>query len=463
MLLPDIGFTTSLENAITSLNWHTNWYTERDTFMFTYMTRRKNGTCHYMRRVPNEYSRIDSRRFIKKSLKTKDPQEGIKRALLYNDIVEMEWLEKLNPNSSDPFTDYNLITKSAELHGYIYKTIDKILDEPIQSIIDRNATALKNIDNARTVSAVLGGAKEPRLLLSECVDKYWPLCTDLLVNKTDFQIEKWKNPRRSAFNYFVKAVGQELAVQGISRDHILEFEESLRKDITNKKITGHTANKKISFVRDILTRIVKRYQINLNIKLIFEDVKFREDKKSRPPFEADYVQSVLLKSQSLSSMGCEARMLVYAMCDTGARPSELMGLRHEDIFLDGDMPHIWIRPYEGHSLKAKSSERIIPLVGASLFAFENVRHGFNKSKNPDSTTTAINKFLKQHSLVPSDKHSLYSLRHTFKDRLRDSTKDAELRDELMGHSNKRPHYGRGYKLDDKYQLLKEIAFTPPDS
>ncbi|MGS2723957.1 tyrosine-type recombinase/integrase [Porticoccus sp. GXU_MW_L64] len=431
--------------------------------MFTYMIKKENGTCHYMRRVPNEFSEIDKRRFVKKSLKTRDPQEGLKRALLYNDIVEMQWLEKLGTTQSDPFTQYNLIKKHAEFHGYAYKPADQISDESIQNLVRRSEIASKNIDSKETVSAVYGGVDEPKLLLGECLEKYWPLCSDLLINKTDLKIKKWKNPRRSAFNYFVEIVGSDLAVQDITREHILDFEEVLRKDITNKIITGHTANKKLNFVRDVLTKVVKRYQIDIKVKLLFEDIKFIEDNKSRPSFEAEFVQETLLKSDNLENMGFEARMLVYAMSDTGARPSELIGLRQEDIILDKDIPHIWIRPYEGYTLKTKNSERIIPLVGASLYAFRRMRNGFDKSKNPDSTNTAINKFLKRHDLVPTIEHSLYSLRHTFKDRLRDITKDAELRDELMGHSNKRPDYGRGYKLSDKCELLQKIAFTPPDS
>ena len=156
-------------------------------------------------------------------------------------------------------------------------------------------------------------------------------------------------------------------------------------------------------------------------------------------------------------------MLLYAMSDTGARESELIGLRGEDIFLDGDIPYIWIQPYKNHELKTLQSKRQIPLVGASLFAFRQLPHGFLHYTNPDTASSTVNKFLRENDLKPSSRHSLYSLRHTFKDRLRDTEAPEEIIDELMGHKKKGPKYGRGHLLEKKYKWMQEIAFTPPNN
>lgn len=425
------------------------------------MTIKEDGSCHYMRRVPSKFAHIDSRRFVKKSLKTRNPQEALKRALNYNDIVEADWLEKAGNTIDDPFTAFTIATKRANHHGFSYKTSEEISESAIERIVDRLFVVAKAIDSPQTVSAVLGGKSVPKIMLTDCVDKYWPLCTELLLNKTEHQIKKWKNPRSKAFEEFIQVVGSNLSVQDIKRKHALDFEAYLRSEITAERIVGDTANKKIRNVKDILLRVTKKYEIDIGVKTLFEDIKFKDVRKSRPPFEAKYVQDVFLSGNKLSKMNFEARMLVYAMCDSGARESEILRLRPEDIFLDDDIPYIWIRPYKGHSLKTKSSERKIPLVGSALFAMQQMKYGFDQSKNPDSTTTAINKFLRENKLLPSHEYSLYSLRHTFKDRLRDATSDAELRDELMGHSSKRPHYGRGYRLEDKYNLLQKIAFSWP--
>jgi len=44
--------------------------------------------------------------------------------------------------------------------------------------------------------------------------------------------------------------------------------------------------------------------------------------------------------------------------------------------------------------------------------------------------------MREHNLKPTPNHSLYSLRHTFKDRLRDAQAPEEIIDELMGHKKK---------------------------
>ena len=56
--------------------------------------------------------------------------------------------------------------------------------------------------------------------------------------------------------------------------------------------------------------------------------------------------------------------------------------------------------------------------------------------------------MREHNLKPTPNHSLYSLRHTFKDRLRDAQAPEEIIDELMGQKKSGP----------KYEWMKKIAF-----
>ena len=62
---------------------------------------------------------------------------------------------------------------------------------------------------------------------------------------------------------------------------------------------------------------------------------------------------------------------------------------------------------------------------------------------------------------PTPEHSAYSLRHTFKDRLRDYGEmgaPEEIIDELMGHKKPGLNYGRGHKLETKHKILSDIAY-----
>ena len=66
-----------------------------------------------------------------------------------------------------------------------------------------------------------------------------------------------------------------------------------------------------------------------------------------------------------------------------------------------------------------------------------------------------NKYLRENDLKPTPDHSLYSLRHTFKDRLRDAGAQEEVIDELMGHKKSGPKYGRGHILESKLKWLEK--------
>ena len=50
------------------------------------------------------------------------------------------------------------------------------------------------------------------------------------------------------------------------------------------------------------------------------------------------------------------------------RLSEAIGLHKDDIRLENQRPHIVLRTHKWRRLKTKGSERIIPLVGVSLWA-----------------------------------------------------------------------------------------------
>ncbi len=429
--------------------------------MTDYLAQR-NGIYYYMRRVPEYVSHLDNRKFVRATLKTRDRRDALRKSVIHNDFFEEYWSSLLKgDNSTNQEAEYRLAIKRAKTHSFAYKSIAEIAQLPIERITKRVDTAYKAIEEPDTVASILGGINPPRICLNACLAKYWEICTDRLINKSEHQIRKWKNPRRAAFKSFIGVIGKGKAVDTLTRSDILAFVNFLRDRIQKKEITPSTANKSLSYVRDILSEIGTEYELNNNFKALFTDLKFKEKVQSRLPFEADYVQNTFLSSDALSKLNFEARMLVFAMCDTGARESELVGLRPQDIFLEEAIPYIWIQPYEGNELKTPSSSRKIPLVGASLYAFQLLPNGFTHYKNADTASSTINKFLRENDLKPSTRHSLYSLRHTFKDRLRDTGAPEEVIDELMGHKKSGPKYGRGHLIENKYDWMKAIAFNPP--
>ncbi|MAH06345.1 MAG: hypothetical protein CL561_12385 [Alphaproteobacteria bacterium] len=419
----------------------------------------RNGVYYYRRRVPDYVAHYDPRTFVRSSLQTRDRREAMRKAIIHNDFIEEYWRSLIRHRGElTPQTDYKLAVKRAQTFNLSYRSAVEISEAPIERIVNRITHVTRELESKDTVKAVLGGINKPSVKLKDCLKQYWPLAEIRLVNKSDNQIRKWRNPRQAAFLFFTDVIGKDRRVEDMQRADILKFQGALRERIAKREILANTANKSLGYVKDILSCVALENEIDVNFRALFEDLKFKMEKNSRQPFEASYVQNTLLKGNALAGLNDEARMLVFAMSDTGARESELIGLRRQDIILTGDIPFIWIQPYEGHALKTPHSERKIPLVGASLHAFQQQPSGFTRYNTSDVVSSTINKYLRENDLKPSPKQTLYSLRHTFKDRLRDIGAPEEVIDELMGHKSRGPKYGRGHLLEKKYEWLKQIAF-----
>lgn len=413
---------------------------------------------YYRRRVPEYVSEYENRDIIKISLGTKDAKEASRKAAIYNDYIEDYWRSLIKgAGKYDAEAAYRVAVKLAKAHGFAYKNAVDIAKEPLEEIVERLQTATKAIEQPNTVSSVLGGTEQPEILLDACIDKFWPLSTDRLINKSEDQIRKWKNPRIAVMNTFIEVIGNK-PLNKVTRTDILKYRQWWMDRIESNEVVASTVNKNVMYTRDVLQLVAMSYEIDTDFDLLFSKMRLKEIEQSRPPFEASYVQNVLLAPESMKTLNTEARLLIFAMADTGARESELIGLRKEDIFLNDPIPHIWIRARKNRALKTVTSERKIPLVGASLHAFKLLPNGFTHYRNADTASTTINKYFRENDLKPTPEHSLYSLRHTFKDRLRDAQAPEEIIDELMGHKKSGPKYGRGHMMERKYEWMKKIAF-----
>ena len=99
----------------------------------------------------------------------------------------------------------------------------------------------------------------------------------------------------------------------------------------------------------------------------------------------------------------DLRWLIAMISDTGMRLAEVAGLHVDDIVL-GDVPYVYVKPHSWRSLKTASSERKIPLIGASLWAAKRIKSMSNSycfpryvdgvKCNSNSASAALNKWLK---------------------------------------------------------------------
>jgi integrase len=188
--------------------------------------------------------------------------------------------------------------------------------------------------------------------------------------------------------------------------------------------------------------------------LSFKDEK--DESRDRPPFSDRWIREKILAPGALENLNDEARCILLALVNTGARPSEIAGLLPEHIHLDGPVPYISIEP-EGRKLKNAQSKRHIPLVGVSLEAFKERPKGFPTYRFKDKISATLNAFMRDNGLMETEKHVLYSLRHSFEDRMIKAEFDDRMRRTLFGHKLDREKYGNGPSLEHMHEKLARIA------
>lgn len=70
----------------------------------------------------------------------------------------------------------------------------------------------------------------------------------------------------------------------------------------------------------------------------------------------------------------------------------------------------------------------------------------------------MNKFLRANGLLEPPRHSMYSLRHAFEDRMLAAGIDDRIRRDLFGHRLDQERYGKGASLEHVAELVAHIAF-----
>lgn len=423
------------------------------------ITIRKRGeTYHIAKRVPVRYAPVEARSEIWVSLKTDSEEIARQKApRVWNDLINA-WEAKLAGDTADAEKAFEAANNLARARGYRWLTNSEIAKLPVHSYLERiEAVATRNgVPDVKEADALLGVAKPPAITVNRALELYWELATaDATRGMSEDQIRRWKNPRIKAIGNFVAVVGN-LPIDQITRENMLDFRDWWTKKLDKKGLTANSANKDLGYVESTL-RLVNEMK-RLRLDLPFGKLRFKEeDDEQRLPFSEKWIKDKLLSAGALDKLNAEARAVLHAMVNTGARPSEIVGLLPHHINLDANVPHIIITN-EGKRTKTSTSKRTIPLVGVSLEAMRQFPKGFPTYRFKDAVSDTINKFLRENDLKETPGHTLYGLRHSFEDRMLSAKVDERIRRDLMGHGlGGRQRYGNGASLEDAATILAEIA------
>lgn len=424
-----------------------------------YLSQRK-GRYYYKRHVPKNVQAYDHRGNVRIALNTDCKATAQKRAYEINKEVESYWDMLIRTGKTTSKKRFKELVTLCKQAGFTYMPVVQLAQSDLLNIIRRLHIIDNQIDNQPLVEALLGKESPPSLTLSEALERFWQYSKPTLMKKNRDQQRKWKSPRRKAVTNFIALHGDK-EIQSLTNLDMVKFRDWWIKRIQQENVKANTANKNFTNLKNILETVSVHEQLNLPIQDLFKKIHLKDDEKAtRAAYKTEYIQEKILNPDFLKTLNNEAESVLMACIETGARPIELLNLDKDDIFLDHPVPHIHIRVRLGYSLKTRESERKLPLVGKALDAFKAFPNGFIKYRSkPDIFSMYINKMLKTAGLRPTQRHSLYSFRHSFQNRLNALELPDRLQCQLMGHKFYRPKYGEGASLEHLQSILLKCAVT----
>lgn len=439
------------------------------------------GHWHYNRRVPARYCVYDDRCRIRVSLKTTSLDTARERRDAMVEADNLYWaslsgIDDCGPNEraveaqhAIAHRRYSAANKRAMARGFSYAPAEDLAQAAEFGdlmtrikLVDEQDKGKKSRREEHEAESLLGGVNVPPVKISEAFDIYCDqIAADLLIGKSSAQHQSWIKTKKRGVSYLISLVGDK-PLLSITRQDAQAYYQWWKERLIPKKgesaLKANTANRDIGNVRKLFFEYC-RYIGEEDRPNPFRNLSFVDNiKTSVPPFSDEWVHSRIMKPGALDGMNRQAVFIVYALIETGCRPSEIANLEKDDIVLEHSVPHILIRPKAQREIKTQSSIRAIPLVGVSLEAMKQARHGFDHYRDkPNLLSASLMKAFKYRDLLPSPDHKIYSFRHSFEKRMLEAGIDHDLRMTLMGHANSRPKYGDGGSLEFRRDQLLKIA------
>ena len=249
------------------------------------------------------------------------------------------------------------------------------------------------------------------------------------------------------------------------KDYVRSDATKFRDYLFTKGLNGASVARIFGTVRAVINLALSEF--GLSIINPFSNVYFDQSHgvKKRLPIKPEDIKKV---QEECYKANDDKRWLIALIADTGMRLAEGAGLLKSDFIIKDGIQCVSIKPHSWRSLKTASSERIIPLVGSSKWAAEQIlaQPGYNQfafpiyndgiRTNANSASAALNKWLKIR-LGPS--YSIHSFRHSMRDRLRSIECPNDIVDQIGGWLTQGVgnSYGLGYPICIQLNWMNKLV------
>ena len=367
---------------------------------------RRNGTYYFTRQVPSDLQTRFNKNRVVISLRTPSEQKAINSANKLADRLETYW-------------------NTLRLELFHTKELK-----------------LSFLDNEKV--------KSEKLKLSEALDVYIKL-------KGKGKDKLFYQTAKRNVSYTIECFGN------VDINSLKPIDAGKYRDfLFNKGLSTSSVRRVFSSINAVINISINEIGINMINPFSGTFIPDDNKKKTRLPIPIENIRNIQAECKSLDD---DNRWLIALISDTGMRLSEATGLLSGDIILDAIIPHINLINHPWRRLKTKGSNRVIPLIGSSLWAAKRVleansTYAFprytNETKcNANSASNGLNKWLKPR--IPND-CVIHSFRHSLRDRLRAVQCPSDIVDAIGGWSTSGvgQTYGSGYNLDIKHKWMKKI-------
>ena len=367
---------------------------------------RRNGTYYFSRQVPSDLQTRFNKNRVVISLRTPSEQKAINSANKLADRLETYW-------------------NTLRLELFHTKELK-----------------LSFLDNEKV--------KSEKLKLSEALDVYIKL-------KGKGKDKLFYQTAKRNVSYTIECFGN------VDINSLKPIDAGKYRDfLFNKGLSTSSVRRVFSSINAVINISINEIGINMINPFSGTFIPDDNKKKTRLPIPIENIKNIQAECKNLDD---DNRWLIALISDTGMRLSEATGLLSGDIVLDATIPHISLVNHPWRRLKTKGSNRVIPLIGSSLWAAKRVleagntyafpRYTNENKCNANSASNGLNKWLKPR--IPND-CVIHSFRHSLRDRLRAVQCPSDIVDAIGGWSTSGvgQTYGSGYNLDIKHKWMKKI-------
>jgi integrase len=428
----------------------------------------RRGVFYYQRAVPLDLQGKYPAKVIKLNLKTADPIAAAKKVTALNRKYEAEWeLLRADPASNPKATrvqaerllaDHGIDHKAPDTDDHAFNAFIEKLDAQRDAYAGGNEEVHREADPAEYLSPVAAAAVE--IIKNPGKDRLSDALSFYLETHHKGDSETLRKSSNIAMESFIAVVGDKL-VENVTREDGRAYIKAQASQIATTTIRRYLRS-----LVAILNHYIREKELDRKnplgaLKIAGEG----EDAEERQPFTPEELKAIQEKCREADD---EPRWLLAMLSDTGARLAEVAGLGLDDIKLDAEIPHVVVRPHPWRSLKNRSSERTIPLLGVALWAATRVKDSAKEGQRfafphyikdgkcrADSVSATLAKWIRSKGM----EHTPHELRHSMRDRLRKVQCSEEIIDGIGGWSRKSvgQGYGLGYDLEVKREWLEKIV------